>query len=145
MSYIVRHSVTASSWLAVRSQAADENVFDESDISKLGPSLLTFIEWIILNIYAITSVYVLVTNLRQMHLASSHPKGQDCQFISIVKPTWCNFYCLLKIKSLYLFRALLAHLQEALHKRRLVYCVRVMSFGFTGTRVPLQTWCSQLT
>jgi hypothetical protein len=26
-----------------------------------------------------------------------------------------------------MFRALLAHLQEAPHKRRLVYCVRVMS------------------
>jgi hypothetical protein len=28
-----------------------------------------------------------------------------------------------------MFRALLAHLQEALHKRHLVYCVRVMSVG----------------
>jgi hypothetical protein len=36
---------------------------------------------------------------------------------------------LLRIKGLYMFRALLAHLQEALHKRRLVYCVRVMSVG----------------
>jgi hypothetical protein len=31
-----------------------------------------------------------------------------------------------------MFRALLAHSQEALHKRHLVYCVRVMSVG--GTR-----------
>jgi hypothetical protein len=30
-----------------------------------------------------------------------------------------------------MFRALLAHLQEALHKRRLVHCVRVMSVGCT--------------
>jgi hypothetical protein len=29
-----------------------------------------------------------------------------------------------------MFRALLAHLQEALHKRHLVYCVRVMSVGY---------------
>jgi hypothetical protein len=36
---------------------------------------------------------------------------------------------LLRIKSLYMFRALLAHPQEALHKRQLVYCVRVMSVG----------------
>jgi hypothetical protein len=38
---------------------------------------------------------------------------------------------LLRIKGLYLFRALLAHPQEALIKRHLVgvYCVRVMSFG----------------
>jgi hypothetical protein len=37
-----------------------------------------------------------------------------------------------------MFRALLAHLQEALHKRFLVYCVRVMSVGcyqdWSGTR-----------
>jgi hypothetical protein len=36
---------------------------------------------------------------------------------------------LLRIKGLYMFRALLAHPQEALHKRHLVYCVRVMSVG----------------
>jgi hypothetical protein len=43
-----------------------------------------------------------------------------------------NFsFNLFKIKSLYMFRALLAHLQEALHKRYLVYCVRVMSVGCT--------------
>jgi hypothetical protein len=40
---------------------------------------------------------------------------------------------LLRIKSLYMFRALLAHPQEALNKRHLVYCVRVMSVG--GTRI----------
>jgi hypothetical protein len=28
-----------------------------------------------------------------------------------------------------MFQALLAHLQEALHKQQLVYCVRVMSVG----------------
>jgi hypothetical protein len=36
---------------------------------------------------------------------------------------------LLSLKSLYMFRALLAHPQDALHKRQLVYCVRVMSVG----------------
>jgi hypothetical protein len=36
---------------------------------------------------------------------------------------------LLRIKGLYMFRALLAHLQEALQKRHLVYCVCVMSVG----------------
>jgi hypothetical protein len=30
-----------------------------------------------------------------------------------------------------MFQALLAHLQEALHKQHLVYCVRVMSVGCT--------------
>jgi hypothetical protein len=34
---------------------------------------------------------------------------------------------LLRIKSLYMCRALLAHPQEALHERRLVYCMRIMS------------------
>jgi hypothetical protein len=37
----------------------------------------------------------------------------------------------LRIKSLYMFRALLSHPQEALHKQHLVYCVRVMSVGCT--------------
>jgi hypothetical protein len=36
---------------------------------------------------------------------------------------------LLSIKSLYMFRALLAHPQEVLHKLHLVYCVRVTSVG----------------
>jgi hypothetical protein len=38
---------------------------------------------------------------------------------------------LLRIKSLYMFRALLAHPQEPLHKRHLVYCVH-MSAGCAG-------------
>jgi hypothetical protein len=37
----------------------------------------------------------------------------------------------LRIKGLYMFRALLDHPQEALHKRHLVYCTRVMSVGCT--------------
>jgi hypothetical protein len=36
---------------------------------------------------------------------------------------------LLRIMGLYMFRALLAPPQEALHKRHLVYCVRIMSVG----------------
>jgi hypothetical protein len=36
---------------------------------------------------------------------------------------------LLRIKGLYTFRALLAHPQEALNKRHLVYCMRIMSVG----------------
>jgi hypothetical protein len=40
--------------------------------------------------------------------------------------------------GLSMFRALLALLQKVLHKPHLVYCVRVMSVGFTN-------WCSQLT
>jgi hypothetical protein len=46
-------------------------------------------------------------------------------------------FSLLRIKGLYMFRALLAHPQEALHKRHLVYCVRVMSVGCTRIGVEL--------
>jgi hypothetical protein len=52
---------------------------------------------------------------------------------------------LLQVKGLYIFRTLLAHLQEALNKRHLVYCVRVMLVGSTSTGVKLQSWCCQLT
>jgi hypothetical protein len=44
---------------------------------------------------------------------------------------------LLKIKGLYMFRSLLAHPQEALQKRHLVYCVRVVSVGCTRIEVEL--------
>jgi hypothetical protein len=36
---------------------------------------------------------------------------------------------LLRIKGLYLFRALLAHPQEVLNRRHLAYCMRIMSVG----------------
>jgi hypothetical protein len=49
---------------------------------------------------------------------------------SIVGPTRCTFVLsLLWIISLYMFRALLAHLQEVLHKQQLVYCMCIMSAG----------------
>jgi hypothetical protein len=35
-------------------------------------------------------------------------------------------FSLLRIKDLYMFRVLLAHPQDTIHKRHLVYCVRVM-------------------
>jgi hypothetical protein len=54
-----------------------------------------------------------------------------------------SLFSLLRIKGLYMFRALLAHPQEVLHKRHLVYCVRVMSVGCTRTGVKFQSWCSQ--
>jgi hypothetical protein len=46
-------------------------------------------------------------------------------------------FSLLRIKGLYMFRALLAHPQEVLHKQHLVYCVRVMSVGCTRIEVEL--------
>jgi hypothetical protein len=59
-------------------------------------------------------------------------------FMEVAKTYFVNliFCCmmhlllsLLRIKGLYMFRALLAHPQEVLQKLRLVYCVRVMSVG----------------
>jgi hypothetical protein len=41
-------------------------------------------------------------------------------------------FILLRINGLYMFRALPAHPQEALYRRHLVYCVRVMSVGCTN-------------
>jgi hypothetical protein len=41
-----------------------------------------------------------------------------------------------------MFRALLAHPQEALNKRHLVYCVRGMSVGFDMFAVSLPSWHS---
>jgi hypothetical protein len=38
---------------------------------------------------------------------------------------------LLRINDLYMFRALLPHTQEALHKRHFVYCLRGISDGCT--------------
>jgi hypothetical protein len=46
-------------------------------------------------------------------------------------------FSLLRIKGLYIFQALLAQPQEALHKRHLVYCLRVMSVGCTRIGVEL--------
>jgi hypothetical protein len=51
-------------------------------------------------------------------------------------------FSLLRIKDLYMFRALRTHPLEALLKRYLVYCVRVMSGGCTRigvALVPLQS------
>jgi hypothetical protein len=49
-------------------------------------------------------------------------------------------FSLLRIKGLYMFRALLAYPQEAMHKRHLVHCVRIMSVGCptTAATVPRQ-------
>jgi hypothetical protein len=43
-----------------------------------------------------------------------------------------------------MFLALLALPQEALHKRHLVYCVRIMSVGCATIAVSLQSWHSQV-
>jgi hypothetical protein len=57
-----------------------------------------------------------------------------------------NFsFSLLRIKGPYMFRALLAHPQEVLHKRHLVYCLRIMSVGCGTNAVSLQSCHIQLT
>jgi hypothetical protein len=48
-------------------------------------------------------------------------------------------FSLLRIKGLYMFRALLAHPQGSLHKGHLVYCVRVMSVSCTIIEVEQPT------
>jgi hypothetical protein len=61
-------------------------------------------------------------------------------------------FSLLRIKGLYMFQELLAHPQEVLHKRHLVYCVRYVSWLLPGLEwsysstpilvaiAPLQSW-----
>jgi hypothetical protein len=44
---------------------------------------------------------------------------------------------LLKINGLYMFRALVAHPQEAIQKQHLVYCMRGISVGCTKVKVSL--------
>jgi hypothetical protein len=51
----------------------------------------------------------------------------------------------LRIKSLYMFPALLAHPQEVLDKRHLLYYVRVMSVGSTGRVEPTDITRTQYT
>jgi hypothetical protein len=48
-------------------------------------------------------------------------------------------FILLRIKSLYIFRALLTHPKETLHKLHLVYCVRIMSVSCNTVAVSLYT------
>jgi hypothetical protein len=45
----------------------------------------------------------------------------------------------LRIKGVFIFLSLLAHPQKALHKRQLVYCVRVMLVGCTRVEVELDS------
>jgi hypothetical protein len=52
---------------------------------------------------------------------------------------------LLIINGLYMFRALLAHPQELLHKRHLVYCYRIMSVGCTWIVVELVSQYTDIT
>jgi hypothetical protein len=51
----------------------------------------------------------------------------EYHYIKETRSTFCIQF--LRINSLYMFRALLTHLQEALYKQQLVYCVCVMFVG----------------
>jgi hypothetical protein len=64
---------------------------------------------------------------------------------TIISLIYCNDQCnetnvmhltfnLFRIKGLHMFRALLTHPQAVLHKRDLVYCVRMMSVGCGTSR-----------
>jgi hypothetical protein len=59
----------------------------------------------------------------------------DSRYVSVCQYSENNvthfLFNLLRIKGLYMFRALLVHPQEALHKRNLIYCMRVISVGCT--------------
>jgi hypothetical protein len=52
---------------------------------------------------------------------------------------------LLRIKDIYMFLTLLAHPQGMLHKRHLVYCVRVTSIGCARVGASFHLWRSQPT
>jgi WD40 repeat protein len=53
-------------------------------------------------------------------------------------------FSLLRVKGLYMFRALFAHPREALHKRHLVYCMRVVSWLQLGIKWNFNLGCTQL-
>jgi hypothetical protein len=71
------------------------------------------------------------------------------QYITVYQYSKTNMmhflFSLLTIKVLYMFRALLTHYQEVLHKWYLVYRMRVMSVGCSRIEAKLQSCCSQLT
>jgi hypothetical protein len=71
--------------------------------------------------------------LFQKLLISFFLKGDHCLYSQQYSETSVMniLFSLLRITSLYMFRALLVHPQEVLHKRHLVYCMRVMSVGCT--------------
>jgi hypothetical protein len=94
--------------------------------------------------WAMDCVELKVKLANQSHLARLQNETEElCQY-SATNVMQLLFW-LLRIKSLYMFRALLAHPKEALHKRHFVYCVRVMSVGcnWTGTGVCYVSWLQQ--
>jgi hypothetical protein len=87
---------------------------------------------------------------RNLVLAASSPNGSGL-YQSYKTNVMRSLLNLLRIKGLYVFLALLAYPQEALHKRHLVYCVRDVSClhqHWSGTPILMQTTditCTQYT
>jgi hypothetical protein len=79
---------------------------------------------------------VLASNTVKLQLCRALKFENGCFQYSKTKVMYVLFSSL-KVKGLYMFRALLAHSQEVLHKWHLVYCVRVMSAGCTRVGVPV--------
>jgi hypothetical protein len=89
-----------------------------------------------------------ITLERREKLNALSGKNRDSDFNNTVGGTLISYqysetnvmqflFNLLRINGLYMFRALLAHPQEGLHKRHMVYCLRVMSVGCTRIGVEL--------
>jgi hypothetical protein len=74
-----------------------------------------------------------ITKKKKPHVFNT----RSCEMSSITIKALLPSPSLLRIEDLYIFRALLAHPQEALLLRHLVYCMRVMSVGCTTVGVEL--------
>jgi hypothetical protein len=80
---------------------------------------------------------------RFVHLVIDLRDFIQCQY-SETKVMHFSFN-LSRIKGLYMFRALFVHLQEAVHKPHLLYCVRVMSVGCTSISTPILVQSTDIT
>jgi hypothetical protein len=73
---------------------------------------------------------VCTSSLQYQSIVSATTLLSRCMVNQYSKTNVIHFlFHLLRINGLYMFRSLLDHLQEALHKRNLVYYVRVTSVG----------------
>jgi hypothetical protein len=79
------------------------------------------------------------------HFYTEHPVVFEVNLYNKI----INVFSLLRIKDLYTFRAILAELQDALHKRHVVYFVPVISVGCIRIVVelvqPADITCKQYT
>jgi hypothetical protein len=73
------------------------------------------------NFAELLSIICLWLQVAKIHKIYIYRDRNQRHALSVFNLLWFN--------SLYMFRTLLAHLQEALHKQQLVYRVRIMSVG----------------